>query len=89
MNMEMNMRTMRGLGVLSLVALQAGAGELQVAPDGLSPHAALETIRAAKAKGDASAWTVKAACCMRRTVFFPLPSGVGRENCVREICSGS
>ncbi|MBR3221141.1 MAG: right-handed parallel beta-helix repeat-containing protein [Kiritimatiellae bacterium] len=32
--------------------------ELTVAPDGLSPKAALETIRAAKAKGDASAWTV-------------------------------
>lgn len=55
------MRTMRRLGVLSLVALQAGAGELHVAPGGLSPQAALAKIRAAKAKGDASPWTVHVA----------------------------
>lgn len=37
------------------------AGEIQVSPEGLSPHAALQKIRAAKAKGDTSAWTVKVA----------------------------
>lgn len=37
------------------------AGELQVSPGGLSPHAALEKIRAAKKAGDTSAWTVKVA----------------------------
>lgn len=35
------------------------AGVLTVSPDGLSPHEALARIRAAKAAGDTSAWTVK------------------------------
>ena len=45
---------------LSLTAC-AFAGEVRVAPNGLSPHAALETIRAAKAAGDRSPWTVRVA----------------------------
>ena len=32
---------------------------LTVSPKGMTPHAAIETIRAAKAKGDASRWTVR------------------------------
>ena len=45
--------------VVSLAAGAAGAGELVVEPNGLSPHAALERIRSAKAGGDKSAWTVR------------------------------
>ena len=41
------------------ICAAASAGELVVEPNGLSPHAALERIRAAKASGDASAWTVR------------------------------
>lgn len=48
------------LGVVS-AAFAAGAGDLEVSPKGLSPHAALRKIRAAKAQGDTSAWTVKVA----------------------------
>jgi len=39
----------------------ACGGVLRVSPDGLSPQEALQAIRAAKAKGDSSAWTVKVA----------------------------
>ena len=51
---------MRWLGAFPC-RLQAGAREIQVSPDGLSPHAALAKIRAAKAAGDVSGWTVKVA----------------------------
>ena len=49
------------LCLLSSVALTAAAfgGDLTVAPDGLSASAALEKIRAARAAGDMSAWTVR------------------------------
>ena len=36
-----------------------GNGELVVSPDGMSPHDALLAIRAAKAKGNRGAWTVR------------------------------
>jgi len=38
-----------------------GAHELSVSPDGLTPHAALLKIRAAKAAGDTGGWTVRVA----------------------------
>ncbi len=45
--------------VVSLAAGASIAGELIVEPGGLSPQGALEKIRAAKAAGDKSAWTVR------------------------------
>ena len=50
-----------GFLAFALAAAPLFGGELQVSPDGLSPHAAITQIRAAKARGDASAWTVKVA----------------------------
>ena len=47
------------LFVAAFAAFSAGAGELVVSPDGLAPHEALAKIRAAKAAGDRSAWTVR------------------------------
>ena len=44
-----------------------GERTLTVAPDGLSPQQALETIRAAKKGGDTSAWTVDV-----KPGFYPL-----------------
>lgn len=44
------------LGFISAALVQAG--EVVVAPDGLTPQAALEMIRASKAKGNKEAWTV-------------------------------
>lgn len=46
------------LFVAAFAAFSAGAGELVVSPEGLTPHEALAKIRAAKASGDRSAWTV-------------------------------
>ncbi|MBP5285266.1 MAG: right-handed parallel beta-helix repeat-containing protein [Kiritimatiellae bacterium] len=55
------------------------ASVLTVSPGGLSPKAALETIRAAKAAGDVSAWTVtvrKGRYVLDETlVFTPADSG--------------
>ncbi len=55
------------------------AGEITVSPKGMSPVAALEKIRAAKAAGDKSAWTVKVApglyALERPLVFTPADSG--------------
>ncbi len=47
-------------GVFGALAVAAGvhAGQAVVAPDGMTPKAALELIRAAKAKGNQEAWTV-------------------------------
>ena len=63
----------------AFVAAGLSAREIQVSPDGLSPHAALEAIRAAKAKGDASGWTVKVApgryVLKSPLVFTPEDSG--------------
>ena len=42
-----------------IVAGSSAARDLVVSPGGLSPQAALEKIRAAKARGDKSAWTVR------------------------------
>ena len=47
----MGLVRLAGLGCLA--ALPLAAGELVVAPGGLTPQGALEAIRAAKAKGDA------------------------------------
>ena len=47
------------LFVAAFAAFSAGAGELVVSPEGLTPHEALAKIRAAKAAGDRSAWTVR------------------------------
>jgi hypothetical protein len=46
----MGLVRLAGLGCLA--ALPLAAGELVVAPGGLTPQGALEAIRAAKAKGD-------------------------------------
>ena len=48
------------------LASRAETRELTVAPDGMSPREALLAIREAKAKGDASAWTVH----IRRGAYF-------------------
>jgi hypothetical protein len=46
--------------IFGLLAVSAvvHAGQVVVAPDGLTPKAALEHIRAAKAQGNQEAWTV-------------------------------
>ena len=60
-------------------AAPAFAGVLHVSPDGLSPHGALEKIRAAKAKGDKSAWNVSVEpgfyVLEKPLVFLPCDSG--------------
>lgn len=70
--------TLLAVSAISVV-LSAGAGELVVAPDGLTPQGALEKIREAKAKGDTSAWTVrvkKGVYALDRTLMFtPADSG--------------
>ena len=62
-----------------LIPLTLSAGELVVAPGGLTPQGALEKIRAAKAAGDASAWTVRVkpgVYALDRTLLFtPVDSG--------------
>ena len=66
------------LGLLC-AALGAVGGEIVVSPEGLSPQGALETIRAAKAQGDASAWTVRVKpgrySLAKALVFTPADSG--------------
>ena len=44
---------------LAVLATECLGGELEVSPDGMSPHDALLAIRAAKACGDKGAWTVR------------------------------
>ena len=60
-------------------ALGARGGELVVSPDGLSPQAALEKIRAAKARGSREAWTVRVKdgryALAQTLVFTPADSG--------------
>ena len=72
------MKNAFALGGLAL-AVTAIGGEIVVSPDGLSPAQALETIRAAKGKGDKSAWTVRVMpghYVLKRTlVFTPADSG--------------
>ena len=55
------------------------AGDIVVEPDGVSPKAALEKIRAAKAAGDRGAWTVRVkpgVYALKETlVFTPADSG--------------
>ncbi len=53
------MRTIHTTILTAVVASAALGGELAVSPDGLSPHDAILTIRAAKANGDKGAWTVR------------------------------
>ncbi len=61
------------------VAIVAVGGELVVEPNGLSPQGALEKIRAAKAQGDKTAWTVRVKpghYSLKQTlVFTPADSG--------------
>jgi len=67
------------LAATFLVTLPATSGELVVSPDGLSPHQALAKVRAAKATGDKSAWTIrvkKGFYMLKKTlVFTPADSG--------------
>ena len=67
------------LSVTCVCALAASAGELVVTPGGLMPQGALEKIRAAKAAGDTSAWTVRVkpgVYALDRTLLFtPADSG--------------
>ena len=73
-----DMKNTFALGCLALVVSALG-GEIVVSPDGLSPAQALEKIRAAKAQGDTSAWTVRVKpghYALRETlVFTPADSG--------------
>jgi len=55
------------LGAALCLAFKAEAGEIGVSVGGVSPHEAVAKIRAAKAAGDASAWTVRVA-----PGFYPL-----------------
>lgn len=72
--MPLKMRAARAAIAVSCLALarscvaasRAETRELTVAPDGMSPREALLAIREAKAKGDASAWTVH----IRRGAYF-------------------
>ena len=72
------MENILAVGCLVL-AVTAGGSEVVVSPDGLSPAQALEKIRAAKARGDKSAWTVRVKpghYALKRTlVFTPADSG--------------
>ena len=70
------------LSVLTTLAVSAVSGavrELTVSVDGLSPAQAVENIRAAKLKGDKSAWTVhvkKGVYNLKKPlVFTPADSG--------------
>ena len=64
---------------VAIAALGVVGGELVVEPRGLSPEGALEQIRAAKAKGDRSAWTVRVKpghyAFTRTLAFTPADSG--------------
>ena len=81
----------RCAGLVALAALGALGGELTVAPGGLTPHEALAKVRAAKAAGDASAWTIRVKdgiYALRETlVFAPADSGT-REAPVTWIGEG-
>lgn len=72
-------RRMSWWAAFALCALSVSAGEIRVSPDGISPQAALERIRAAKAAGGQSAWTVRVAPGLyaldRTLVFTPADSG--------------
>ena len=65
--------------IAAFTAFTLAAGELVVSPGGLTPHGALEAIRAAKAKNDASAWTVRVKpgiyALERTLIFTPADSG--------------
>ena len=66
-------------GMVAVAALGAFGGELVVAPGGLTPHAALAQVRAAKAAGDTGAWTIRVKAgfyALKDTlVFTPADSG--------------
>ncbi len=75
----MNMNFQGVVALVTAAALTAAGGELVVAPGGLSPQGALEKIRAAKAQGDASAWTVRVKpgryALAKTLAFTPADSG--------------
>ena len=81
----------RCAGLIALAALGALGGELTVEPGGLTPHEALAKVRAAKAAGDKSAWTIRVKdgiYALRETlVFAPADSGT-REAPVTWIGEG-
>ena len=66
-------------GMIAVAALGAFGGELVVEPGGLTPHAALAKVRAAKAAGDTGAWTIRVKAgfyALKDTlVFTPADSG--------------
>ena len=65
--------------LVCLTSFALAAGELVVAPGGLTPQGALEKIRAEKAAGDTSAWTVRVKpgvyALDRTLLFMPADSG--------------
>lgn len=76
----MKIKTMLGVAwTMSAMCFSVTAGELVVSPTGLSPAEAVVRIRAAKAAGDASAWTVRVAPgfyeLKEPLVFLPEDSG--------------
>ena len=64
---------------MSSYARQSPVRVVRVSPGGVSPQEALETVRAAKAGGDASAWRVEVApghyALKRPLTFGPEDSG--------------
>ena len=69
----------QSFGMIAVAALGAFGGELVVEPGGLTPHAALAQVRAAKAAGDTGAWTIRVKAgfyALKDTlVFTPADSG--------------
>lgn len=67
------------LGVAAMAAVAAGAGKITVGQGGVTPHEAVAAIRAAKASGDKSAWTVRVKrgfhVITEPLVFLPEDSG--------------
>ena len=75
----MKQKTVTAAALAVIASMAAGGGEIEVSPGGISPHAAVEKIRMAKASGDKSAWTVRVAPGLypfeRPLVFVPADSG--------------
>ena len=69
----------QSFAMIAVAALGAFGGELVVEPSGLTPHAALAKVRAAKAAGDTGAWTIRVKAgfyALKDTlVFTPADSG--------------
>ena len=67
------------IGTVAFAVFTAMGGELVVEPGGLTPHQALEKVRAAKTAGDAGAWTIRVKAgvyALKETlVVMPVDSG--------------